>query len=63
MAYDKTLPVHFSALKHIGRSPAHYLANLETDRDSPAMQLGRLIHAMVLGGAPYAIWEGKIGRA
>jgi len=51
-------PVRFSLLKHIGRSPAHYRAALDGGReDTLAMRMGRLVHAMVLGGE-YLVWDG-----
>lgn len=54
-----TDPVHITSLKYIARSPAHYLAALENPKDSPAMRLGRLVHTIVLGGPPSAVWEGE----
>lgn len=44
----KSIPVRFSNLKAMAQSPAHYLAALSSSYDSPAMRLGRLVHAMVL---------------
>jgi len=44
-------PVHFSTLKLIARSPAHYRHALLAPREpSIAMRLGTLVHARVLGG-------------
>lgn len=51
-------PVHFTDLKKIAISPAHYLAGLTTPKDTPAMRLGRLVHTIVLGGPPSAVWDG-----
>lgn len=43
--------VHFSALKRIERSPAHFRAGiLEPRPSSPSMGFGTLVHALVLGG-------------
>jgi hypothetical protein len=50
--------VRFSNLKRISQSAAHYRAALETERgDTPAMRLGRLVHAIVLGGN-YVVYDG-----
>lgn len=51
--------IHFSALKQFARSPAHFKAYVEQGFSAtPAMSLGTLIHAMVLGGE-YVIFEAK----
>jgi len=43
--------VHFSDLKRIGRSPAHYRSGIEhPGKATPAMLFGTLVHAIVLGG-------------
>ncbi len=47
----KSVPVRFSRLKNIGRSPAHYLYSIRYETpDSATMRQGRLVHAMLLGG-------------
>jgi len=52
-------PLHFSALKKMARSPAHYKAALEMpSEDKPAFRLGRLVHTLVLGGPAYEVWDG-----
>lgn len=50
--------IHFSQLRSMAKSPAHYKA-LETRprEDSLAMRIGRTIHAMVLGG-DFIVYEG-----
>lgn len=50
--------IHFSHLRAMAKSPAHYRA-LETRprEDSLAMRIGRTIHAMVLGG-DFIVYEG-----
>lgn len=50
-------PVHFSNLKRIATSPAHYLASIGPQDDTDAYALGRLTHALILGGK-YAVYEG-----
>lgn len=50
-------PVHFSNLKKFSISPAHYLASIGPSEDTDAFALGRLTHALVLGGK-YAVYEG-----
>lgn len=59
-----TAPVHFSTLRLMGRSPAHYReAILRPSEPSPAMKLGTAAHALVLGSwKEMAIWSGGIRR-
>lgn len=52
----KVPEVRFSSLKHMARSPAHYVAGLSADYDTPSMRIGRVVHAMVLGGK-YTVYE------
>lgn len=53
-------PVHFTNLKRMSDSPAHYLASLEQPGDKTAFLIGRLTHFLVLGGDyEYAVFEGK----
>jgi hypothetical protein len=58
-------PVRFSHLKHMGTSPAHYRASLTSTHETPAMRLGTLVHAMVLGRTGgLAVYEGtRRGKA
>lgn len=55
-------PVHFSNLKKIAESPAHYAASIGDDSDSLAYRLGRLTHALVLGVQPGGQWDVYDGR-
>lgn len=58
-------PLHFSQLRNMARSPAHYRSALETPRaDTPSMRLGRLVHTLVLGGPPFVVFDGtRRGKA
>lgn len=53
--------VHFSNLKHIARSPAHYFASLwpreESKRASPRL-FGALTHARTLGRGDFVVFDG-----
>jgi hypothetical protein len=51
-------PVHFSRLKMMQLSPAHFRAADARREESPAMRMGTLIHALVLGGE-VVVYDGK----
>ena len=55
--------VHYSALRHMKQSPAHYRHYCETPFEpTPAMLLGTLVHVELFGHQPgrtIAVWEGK----
>jgi hypothetical protein len=57
-------PLHFSQLKCMGQSPAHFRHYLESGRrDSTAMRRGRAVHAMLLGGpAPLTYHKRRAGK-
>lgn len=51
--------LHFSALKHIGKSPMHYACAVQrTDWDSPGMRIGRAVHGLVLVDQAPRVFEG-----
>lgn len=52
-------PIRFSNLKRMAQSPAHYRAGLTARYDSPAMRLGRLVHAIALGTELPAVYDGE----
>ena len=55
--------LHWSALKHMGRSAAHYRSNLLEPREASAqMNFGTLVHCLVLGG-PFTIYDQTKTRA
>lgn len=52
-------PVRFSHLKHLAKSPAHYLHSLTADSwDSRPMRVGMAVHAKLLGGS-YVVYDGE----
>lgn len=53
--------VHSSTLKAIETSPRHYQRSIASDRDTDAMRLGRVAHALILtpdAPADVAVWDG-----
>lgn len=51
--------LHWSQLKHMGRSPAHFKhAVLNPIEPTPAMRLGTLVHSLILGGR-FHVWDGE----
>lgn len=50
--------VHFSRLKLMALSPAHYLAAAERDEETPAKRMGTLVHARSLGGE-LVVYDGE----
>lgn len=49
----RTVPIRYSNLKHIGRSPAHYIHAINHPReDSGPLRIGRLVHWHILGAMP-----------
>jgi hypothetical protein len=59
----RTVPVRFSALKHMARSALHYHDAIQSDREQTiAMRFGAGVHAMVLD-QPFVVWHGKDRRA
>jgi len=57
--------VHFSDLKEMAKSPAHYLysVNAPETEPTPAMRLGALVDALVFPGThDYVVWEGSEKR-
>jgi exodeoxyribonuclease VIII len=50
--------LRYSRLKLMALSPAHYQA--WADKDTAAMERGRAVHAMVLGGPPVLPYPGKV---
>jgi exodeoxyribonuclease VIII len=56
----RTVPVRFSSLKAMARSPMHYRHSVEEGwEQSLAMRMGSAVHA-ILFGQPYALWSGKV---
>ena len=55
------MAVHYSHLKNIAKSPAHFKASQRDYKPSAVQQLGRAIHAMVFD-QPYVLFPGKVRR-
>lgn len=52
-----------SSAKDLLRSPAHFLAARENPKTTNALELGTVVHSMILGvGAPYVAVEGNRNR-
>jgi hypothetical protein len=49
-------PVHFTRLKLMARSPAHYLAGGKPP--TAAMENGTALHSVLLGGKPFIVYDG-----
>lgn len=60
MSWMKSLtdPVHFSNLRYMSRSPAHYRASITNPREATsAMNFGKIVHAIFFD-QPYVMWHG-----
>jgi hypothetical protein len=52
--------VHISSLKYIARSAAHYRVAVERRlKPTAPMRFGSLVHALLLGGCYYAVFDGS----
>jgi hypothetical protein len=56
-------PVHFSRLKLMKLSAAHYLAAEDRDEETPAKRMGTLVHARTLGGELIVFEGARTGNA
>lgn len=57
---DTLPPVRFSHLKLMALSPAHYHA--WADKETPAIERGRALHSIILGGQRVTYYPGKVRR-
>lgn len=62
-AYRAIKAINWSSLKHLSRSPAHYLAHLlAPGKDTAALKRGRAVHVAVLEperfASLYSVWDG-----
>lgn len=51
-------PLRFSRLRLMGKSPAHYLAAVQTE--TPEMLMGTAADALIFGHAPVVVFPGKV---
>ena len=57
--HTELIPVRFSRLKQMARSPAHYLHSIMQERtDTAAYRLGRAAHSYALEGKELTIYDG-----
>lgn len=49
-------PVHFTRLKKMRQSPAHYLA--DDEKHTPSLGKGSAVHSVLLGGKRVVVYEG-----
>lgn len=63
--YDRLAGINWSTLKHLGKSPAHYLHDITTDdtEDSDARQRGRVLHLAIFEPERFSrdvvVWPAK----
>lgn len=62
--YQAIKALNWSSLKHLSRSPAHYLAHLlGPGKDTSALKRGRAVHVAVLEperfASLYSVWDGR----
>jgi hypothetical protein len=55
--------IHFSRLKLMALSPAHFKAAEELNEETPARRMGSLVHALVLGGDLIVFDGARTGNA
>jgi hypothetical protein len=61
--YPQDGKMHFSNLKKFSQSPAHYATSCEDGfDDSPAMRIGRAVHALVLQDIKPIVFLGAVRR-
>lgn len=56
------MPIRFSSLKAMDKSPAHYQHALQRDWSTGYLRKGTAVHAHLLGGAPVVVYEGGTRR-
>jgi hypothetical protein len=61
--YPMGVPMRFSWLKAMGRSPAHCINAIRNEWEpSLSMRIGLGGHSLLLGGPPIAVYPGKVRR-
>lgn len=60
MSNAARMPVRFSHLKHMAKSPAHFRHAVDSEgEETKALLLGRAVHTLLLGGPKVEVYEGR----
>jgi len=65
MPHPRDCAVHFTTLRYMSQSPAHYRARCESPFEpTPAMRFGTLVHMLCFEQPGVQVWQGdRRGKA